>query len=892
LCGCLTHRRAAVSNKDYGALSLLAPINLREDGHSKMRRVYILFLVLLSSTAVRAQTPTLVQYANDSMQNNAAVHFWSKKLPNPAQAGNLLVMACTWGSSTATASVTDDKSNTWTAGPVAQYGAGNQSLQIFYASNVAASTQVITMTLNSSAAFVQCTPHEYFNVSTAANPTDGSSAAVINTGTNLAAGNLTTTTAGDLIFYAGMCRNCGNPGNPLTWTAGSGFTPTVADGTSFFGAEYQVQSSMGSINPAMALNSPTSGGMAAAIAFKSASAGSGPAAGIHVNSAQVLTYPLSTNWTGTSITLQIPTSGNLIVIATESLTGANVTNISSIPANAWNNSAGCANNSSNAMSVCIWYAANATPSAEMTITLTYSEYPVVGPIDGFWDISGAASSPFDVAATATGNFGQQTGTVSAPALTPTTSNGVVIGLIEQDSQTVGSATPGSLQTVQTDGYQYLGLDQDGGWLNYYNPDTSTINIKWTFINTEGAYNVGNWEAIAAAFKAGQDVPQIAIPAITNLSPSSGIVGTSVTITGTNFGATQGSSTVTFNGKPATPSSWSNTNIVAPVPSGAATGNVVVNVAGSASNAVVFSVSSLPSITNLSPSSGTVGSSVTITGANFGATQASSSVTFNGKPATPSSWSNTNIVAPVPSGAATGNVVVNVAGSASNALVFTVTSAPSNPVAPGHLQQASNSDISGASYTSFSATFGASNSTGNAIIIGVTYGNVNPVITATDSQGNTYLQAINTYDPRHNQGSAILYALNIAGGSSNKVTVHFTSSVAYLALGIHEYTGIASSSALDVTSGKTGSGTSLSSGSAVTTASGDLIFGCGVEDSTGNGDTFTAGSGFTTRVNLGAAAAYADEDAIQATPGAMSVTSRLSSSRRDWIANMAAFKAAH
>ena len=37
------------------------------------------------------------------------------------------------------------------------------------------------------------------------------------------------------------------------------------------------------------------------------------------------------------------------------------------------------------------------------------------------------------------------------------------------------------------------------------------------------------------------------PALTSLSPAIGPVGTSVTITGTNFGATQGTSTVKFNG---------------------------------------------------------------------------------------------------------------------------------------------------------------------------------------------------------------------------------------------------------------------------------------------------------------------------------------------------------
>src|SRR5438477_12557964 len=162
--------------------------------------------------------------------------------------------------------------------------------------------------------------------------------------------------------------------------------------------------------------------------------------------------------------------------------------------------------------------------------------------------------------------------------------------------------------------------------------------------------------------------------ITSLNPTSGVLGTPVTITGANFGATQGTSTVTFSGTAATPTSWSATSIVAPVPTGATTGNVVVTVGGVASNGVSFTVTvPPPSITSLNPTSGVLGTSVTITGANFGASQGTSTVTFNGIGATPTSWSATSIVAPVPAGATTGNVVVTVGGVASNGVSFTVSS---------------------------------------------------------------------------------------------------------------------------------------------------------------------------------------------------------------------------
>ena len=114
------------------------------------------------------------------------------------------------------------------------------------------------------------------------------------------------------------------------------------------------------------------------------------------------------------------------------------------------------------------------------------------------------------------------------------------------------------------------------------------------------------------------------PAITGLTPTSGPVGTAVTIAGANFGATKGTSTVAFNGTLATSSSWSDTSITVPLPTGATSGPVVVTVSGQASNGVSFTVTTpAPVITSLTPTSGPVGTAVTIAGANFGATAGTS-----------------------------------------------------------------------------------------------------------------------------------------------------------------------------------------------------------------------------------------------------------------------------
>jgi hypothetical protein len=189
-----------------------------------------------------------------------------------------------------------------------------------------------------------------------------------------------------------------------------------------------------------------------------------------------------------------------------------------------------------------------------------------------------------------------------------------------------------------------------------------ILLTATFLTGEGCGGYGNQGGGGGSS-----------PSITSLTPSSGLVGISVIIYGSNFGATQRNSTIAFNGAVATPTSWSATSIVAPVPTGATTGNVVVTVGNVASNGVAFTVTTAAalSITNLNPSAGPVGTSVTITGTNFGSTQGASAVKFNGTAAAPTSWSATSIVAPVPTGATTGNVVVTVGGTASNGVQFTV-----------------------------------------------------------------------------------------------------------------------------------------------------------------------------------------------------------------------------
>jgi hypothetical protein len=159
------------------------------------------------------------------------------------------------------------------------------------------------------------------------------------------------------------------------------------------------------------------------------------------------------------------------------------------------------------------------------------------------------------------------------------------------------------------------------------------------------------------------------PTISGFSPSSGPVGTSVTINGNNF---TGANAVRFNGVSAAFNFVNDDRVTATVPSGATTGRITVTTgAGTATSSSNFSVSgSGPTISNFSPSSGNVGTSVTINGNNFTGANA---VRFNGVSANYSFVNDDRVIATVPSGATTGRISVTTpSGTATSGSNFTVT----------------------------------------------------------------------------------------------------------------------------------------------------------------------------------------------------------------------------
>jgi RHS repeat-associated protein len=414
--------------------------------------------------------------------------------------------------------------------------------------------------------------------------------------------------------------------------------------------------------PSITSLSPTTGAIGASVTITGANFGATQGTGtVTFNGTTVTTIA---SWSATSIVATVPTgatTGNVVVNA--SGVASNAISFTVLPT----------------PSITSLSPASGAVGASVTITGS-----------GFGSTQGTSAVKFNTTTAtitswsatsivATVPTGATTGNIVVNA-SGVNSNGVSFTVVAAPSITSLSPTTGAVGASVTITGANFGSTQGTGTVSF-NGTTVTTIASWSATSIVATVptgaTTGNVVVNASGVNSnGVSFTVVAAPSITSLSPTSGAVGASVTITGANFGATQGTGTVTFNGTAATPSSWNATSIVATVPTGATTGNVVVNASGVNSNAVSFTVVTAPSITSLSPTSGAVGASVTITGANFGSTQGSSTVTFNGTTATPASWSASSIVAPVPNGATSGNVVVTVSSVSSAGVSFTVLLTPS------------------------------------------------------------------------------------------------------------------------------------------------------------------------------------------------------------------------
>lgn len=251
--------------------------------------------------------------------------------------------------------------------------------------------------------------------------------------------------------------------------------------------------------------------------------------------------------------------------------------------------------------------------------------------------------------------------------------------------TPSRGAPGTLVTFVGTGF---GSDQGRGWVTF--AGTPGEVVSWSDTMVQALVPSGAKAGYAGIVQNGMAsngryfVP-FASPVVTSLSARAAVVGSSVTLRGTDLGATPGQ--VIIAGVRFLADYWSDTEVRFTVPPSVRSGYAGVVAKGMVSNGIYIAVA--PRLSTLSSWWAAPGSQVTVTGSGFGSTPGTYRVKVGGTEATQIvSWSENSVTFVVPTGARSGYVGIGTAEASSNGLYLvvetraTVLGVSPNPVAAG------------------------------------------------------------------------------------------------------------------------------------------------------------------------------------------------------------------
>ena len=493
----------------------------------------------------------------------------------------------------------------------------------------------------------------------------------------------------------------------------------------------------------------------------------------------------------------------------------------------------------------LWYAPNVAPVSSVTVTTGASAVAL-----RLQEFSGVATTnPLDGSNGTAGH----SASASSGSVTPTGANDLAVGYIagHANAQAITVTSPGyTLQPQQTT----------------TSPNTVSVKSGYQVLTTTTAQNFsGNftatmyWSDGIAMFSAGHSGPPPSNDFSISTSPTSrSVAAGSPASTTINTVVTSGvaqsvalsatglptGSSASFS--PSTVNSGASSTMTITTAPGTTPGPYTVTVTGigtSATHTTTFALTVTTPPSNdfsisASPSSASVAAGSAATTAintavtsgvaqsiGLSATGAPSGSLVSFTPSSVNSGASSTMSITTASGSTPGPYTVTVTGTGTSAMhttTFTLTVTAPSGTTPKLVQTASGTETSSA--TSLNGSFPTATTNGHLLVLSASVytGSTNQITSVTDSGGNTWTR-IGTahFVSGHYSDGEMWYSANAKPVTT--VTVH-NASAASVAFEVQEFSGVATTNPLDVSTGTANTGTAANSGSVNSTVANELVVG--------------------------------------------------------------------
>jgi hypothetical protein len=295
------------------------------------------------------------------------------------------------------------------------------------------------------------------------------------------------------------------------------------------------------------------------------------------------------------------------------------------------------------------------------------------------------------------------------------------------------------------------------------PATYPVQVEWVYASSSAAATFGYFT--------------VATPTVTGMTPMTGPIGQTFTITGGDFGNyASGYTTILFDGTTCQLSLWNGTTVQGTIPGNLSAGQHAVWIQRSTSDgglvasATGYFIIVTPAISAISPSAGPIGQAFTLTGTGFGdyANTAYTNVLIGGTTCPLTLWNSTTVQGTIPGNLAAGNYTATVERRTSDGGLVDSAGVPFSVTALSATSIAPTSGPIGQSFT-ITGNFGNYSSGYTTVLMDGT-------TTAISLWNATTIQATVPGGMAAGQHSLVVSRTTSGGGLAQSSTMYFTVTV--------------------------------------------------------------------------------------------------------------------